>query len=161
MKFTVKDHLLYRDGVKVKQIPSPNHSGRIVPQIIVIHYTGDNSFMGAVSWLCNPSAKVSAHLVIAKDGLVYQLLPFNVCGWHAGRSEYNGEPNVNGFSVGIENVGTGDSWPDEQVETIRAVCVALSERYEIEDIVGHEDVAIPEGRKSDPGVNFPWEKVTD
>lgn len=161
MNFTVKNHLLYKGDKPVTFRQSPNHSGNITPRIIVIHYTGDNSLQGALSWLCAKQAKVSAHLVIAKDGTVYQLLPFNVCAWHAGRSEYNGEPNVNGFSVGIECVGIGDSWPDAQVEAIRAVCIALSERYEIEDIVGHEDIALPEGRKSDPGPNFPWDKVTE
>lgn len=160
MKFTVKDHLLYRDGVKVKQIPSPNHGGRIVPRIIVIHYDGTNG-TGGLSWLTREGSGVSAHFWISKKGEVIQLLKTCLRGWHAGKSEWDGKNDVNSFSIGIECQGTGSAWPNEQVETIRAVCEALSERYEIEDIVGHEDIAIPEGRKADPGPNFPWDKVVE
>lgn len=161
MKFTVKGHLLYRDGVKVKQIPSPNHGGGIDVKLIVEHFTGSNSLSGALSWLTTPKSGVSAHLVIAKDGTVYQLLPFTKKAWHTGKSEYDGRPNCNDFSIGIENVGIGDYFPDEQMEANRAVIEALFEAYPgILDVVGHEDIAIPEGRKSDPGINFPWDKVT-
>jgi len=157
MSYEVIDHFLFLDGQQVEYRPSPNHGGEIVPQIIVVHYTGDNSLEGALSWLCARRSGVSAHLVVAKNGTVYQLLPFNVVGWHAGRSQYNGQANVNAFSVGIENVGVGDDWPDAQVEANRAIIEALFAAYPIEDVVGHEDVA--PGRKVDPGPNFPWEKV--
>lgn len=158
--FEVRKHILYKDGKVVTQKPSPNHGGVIVPTIIVIHYTGDNSLSGALSWLCAKQSGVSAHLVIAKDGTVYQLLPFNIKGWHAGVSEYNGHSGVNAFSVGIENQGLGDEWPEAQVVANREVISVLSKAYTILDIVGHEDVAMPEGRKVDPGPNYPWDKVT-
>lgn len=156
--FSIKNHRLYRDGKPVDYYPSPNVGRPITPRIVVIHYTGDNGFKGAISWLTASVSGVSAHLVIAKNGEVVQLVPFNVAAWHAGASEYNGEQGVNSFSIGIENVGVGDEWPDAQVEVIRDVLSALSHAYDIEDIVGHEDVA--PGRKVDPGPNFPWDKVT-
>ena len=159
MKFSVKDHFLFFEGKRVEYRPSPNHGKIITPRLIVIHYTGDNSCQGALSWLCAGEAKVSAHLVVAKDGKVYQLVPFNIAAWHAGVSSYNGESGVNAFSIGIENVGIGDVWPEAQVETNRAIIEALSEVYAIEDIVGHCDVA--PGRKVDPGPNYPWDKVCD
>ena len=158
MKYEVKNHFLFIDGQQVEYRESPNQGREMQPTLIVIHYTGDNSCQGAVSWLCSPRSGVSAHLVIDKDGTIYQLLPFNVVAWHAGKAEYNGRSNVNGFSVGIENVGIGDEWPPEQVEAIRAVIATLYAYYPIEDVVGHSDVA--PGRKSDPGPNFPWDKVT-
>lgn len=157
-RYAVKSHFLFLDGKRVEFRPSPNHGGVIKPRLIVIHYTGDNSLPGALSWLCARQSKVSAHLVIAKDGAVYQLLPLNVAGWHAGASSYNGQSGVNAFSIGIENVGLGDVWPDAQVEANRAVIAALSDAYAIEDIVGHCDVA--PGRKIDPGPHYPWDKVT-
>lgn len=156
----VKDNFLFADGEQVEYLSSPNHGGIITPRLIVIHYTGDNSLEGALSWLCAPVSKVSAHVVIAKDGTVYQLLPFNVKGWHVGNSSYNGELNVNNFSIGIENQGIGDDWPNAQVEANRAIIEALFEAYPIQDVVGHSSVALPPGRKSDPGDAFPWEKVT-
>ena len=158
--FTVKGHWLYLDGQRVAYRPSPNHGGEITPRLIVVHYTGDNSLEGALSWLCSPKAKVSAHLVVAKDGTVYQLLPFNIRAWHAGVSSYEGESGVNDFSIGIENVGIGDNWPAPQVEANRAVIAALFAAYELIDVVGHEDVAVPKGRKPDPGPRYPWELVT-
>jgi len=156
--YEIRDDFLFIDGVRVEYRQSPNHGSQIEPRLIVIHYTGDNSCEGALSWLCSKKSGVSAHLVIDKDGTIYQLLPFNIQGWHAGRGEYNGEKYVNGFSIGIENVGIGDSWPDAQIEANRAVIETLYSYYPIEDVVGHEDVA--PGRKVDPGPNYPWDKVT-
>ena len=157
MEYKIIDNLLFKDGEQVEYRQSPNHGSMTEPRLIVIHYTGDNSLEGALSWLCAQESGVSAHLVISKDGTIYQLLPFNIQGWHAGRGSYNGETHVNGFSIGIENVGIGDDWPSEQVEANRAVIAALYAAYPIEDVVGHSDVA--PGRKSDPGPNFPWDEV--
>lgn len=159
MKFTAKNHLLYQDGRLVPQHPSPNHGGVTKPRIIVIHYTATEGLESPLSWLTNRQSKVSAHLIVDKDGTVYQLLPFNVVGWHAGVSSYEGQSGVNSFSIGIENVGTGKTWPDAQIEANRAIIAALYEAYPtIEDTVGHEDVA--PGRKVDPGPRYPWDQVT-
>ena len=141
--------------------PTPNHGKLIKPGLVVIHYTGSNSLQGVLSWLCDPKSRVSAHLVIAKTGQVWQLLPFNVRAWHAGKSEYAGRANVNGFSIGIENVGLGDEWPEAQIEANIGVIRALCAVYDIVDLVGHDEVAIPEGRKADPGPHYPWKRVGD
>lgn len=157
--FKVIDGFLYQDGNPVEYRPAADHGDKMNPDLIVIHYTGDNSLMGALEELTSPKGReVSAHLVIDKDGSVYQLLPLNVVGWHAGESNYYDEVYVNRFSIGIENVGFGDEWPDAQVEVIRAVIEALFEAYPIRDVVGHSDVA--PGRKPDPGPRFPWDRVT-
>lgn len=147
--YTVENHILHLNGKPMSQKPSPNHGGIITPEILVIHYTGSNSLQGALSWLCAPEAKVSAHLVIAKDGQVWQLLPFNVKGWHAGVSSYDGRSNCNDFSVGIENVGLGDEWPEAQIDANIGIIKALFHAYDLIDCVGHMDVA--PGRKPDPG----------
>lgn len=158
MSYEVFDNLLFINAEPVEFHKSPNHGREITPRIIVIHYTGDNSCQGAVSWLTSARSGVSAHLVVDKDGTIYQLVPFNVAAWHAGKSDYNGQSNVNAFSIGIENVGIGDEWPDTQVEANRQIIAALFANYPIEDVVGHSDVA--PGRKVDPGPNYPWDKVT-
>lgn len=158
MKCEVRDHLLFIDGTQVTFQESPNAGREITPTLIVIHYTGDDSMEGGLSWLCAKRSGVSAHLLIGKDGSIVQLVPFNRVAWHAGRSDYNGRANVNSFSIGIENVGIGDEWPDAQVEVNRAVIETLFAAYPIEDVVGHSDVA--PGRKVDPGPLYPWDKVT-
>ena len=157
--YEVKHNFLLKDGKLVTYLQSPNYGKLIKPRLIVIHYTGDNSTSGALSWLTSPKSRVSAHLVIDKKGVVYQLLPFDVAAWHAGVSEYEGQKGVNNFSIGIENVGIGDVWPAAQVDANREVISALCDAYSITDIVGHEDVA--PGRKVDPGPRYPWGEVTD
>lgn len=88
--------------------PSPNVGGALVPQFIVLHDTASGlSDAGPIDWLTNPISKVSAHVVIGRDGKITQLVPFNVKAWHAGVSAWRGRQMLNGFSVGIEIVNPG------------------------------------------------------
>ena len=160
MSYEIKDHMLFIDGEQVEYKPSPNHGGEIDPTVIVIHYTASNNNDGDINWLTSKQSKVSAHVVVAKDGTIVQLLPFNIKGWHAGVSKYRGREYVNSFSVGIENTGLGDEWPEPQVVANRELIRALFDAYPgMMDVVGHSDVA--PGRKVDPGPNYPWSEVCD
>jgi N-acetylmuramoyl-L-alanine amidase len=158
--YSVKKNILYKGLDPVASKRSPNHGGEITPELIVIHYTGDNG-TGGLEWLCSSESGVSAHLWISKAGIVWQLLPFNIRAWHAGVSSWKGEAegnSVNGFSIGIENQGTGDNWPDAQVEANRLVIAALIKAYPtITDVAGHDQVA--PGRKVDPGPRYPWKRI--
>jgi len=94
------------DGVKV--IPTPNKSGSIVPELLIVHDTaGQLDYMTSVSWLCNPQAKASAHFVIGRKGEIVQLASCLVRCWHAGVSSYHGRSNVNGFAIGVEFANPG------------------------------------------------------
>lgn len=155
-KYEVKNNRLYKDGLPVSYKESPNHGGVIEPTLIVIHFTGDNG-TGGLQWLTQKGSNVSAHLWIAKTGVIWQLLPFNVRAWHAGVSFWDGESDVNSFSIGIENQGLGDEWPEAQVQANIDLIIALHRAYPITATVGHEDVA--PGRKVDPGPKYPWERV--
>lgn len=159
--YFVKNHFLFKDGQRVSYKQSPNYNKGIAinPEIIVIHYTGTPGLASPLSWLTQAGSGVSAHLLISTEGVVWQLLPFNVRAWHAGQSEYDGRADVNSFSIGIENVGTGAAWPDKQIKELTLVCQALWDAYSLVDIVGHDDVA--PGRKVDPGPKFPWHIVRD
>lgn len=101
----VVDHVL--QGPNVNQHDSPNRSGKIVPELVVMHYTAGVRFENAVRWLCNPRAKASAHFVIGRDGKIAQLVPCDRRAWHAGVSEFRGRKSVNRFSIGIELVNAG------------------------------------------------------
>ena len=46
--------------------------------------------------------KVSAHVLIKRNGEVIQFVPFNKRAWHAGVSSYKGKNDCNNFSIGIE-----------------------------------------------------------
>ena len=103
--------------------------------------------------------KVSAHALVARDGILTQYVSFNRRAWHAGRSVYCGRSACNDFSVGIELEGTDDQpYMRPQYETLAAVVRALRRAYPSlrgAAIVGHSDIA--PGRKSDPGAAFDWD----
>lgn len=112
LKLWVAAHCLQIDGKPAPWAATPNRGGAIKPEIIVLHETaGRLDAASSVSWLCNPKAKASAHLVVGRDGRVTQLAPFNYATWHAGRSNYRGRDGVNAFSIGIELVGPGKMRP--------------------------------------------------
>jgi len=79
-----------------------NVGGALKPDLLVMHYTASSNAGGAVSWLCDPRAKASAHLVIDEKGNITQLAPFNIIAWHAGVSQWKGRKNINQYAVGIE-----------------------------------------------------------
>ena len=102
--------------------------------------------------------KVSAHVLVARDGALTQYVSFNRRAWHAGRSFYCGRDACNDFSVGIELEGT-DELPYTQVQykQLAALVRALRRAYvsmRAAEIVGHSDIA--PGRKTDPGAAFDW-----
>ena len=89
----------------VNYIESPNQGGPFAPgqpDTIVIHYTAGANAESAIHTLCDRERKVSAHLVVGRDGVVTQLLPFNIVGWHAGRSQWRERESFNQYSIGIE-----------------------------------------------------------
>lgn len=94
--------LVADDGTPVRFVDTPNKGGVMVPEYLVMHYTAGSSAEGAVSWLSNPAARASAHLVIGRDGGITQLVAFNRVAWHAGQSQWVGRSGLNNFSIGIE-----------------------------------------------------------
>lgn len=40
--------------------------------------------------------------MVARDGAVTQLVPFDTVAWHAGKSSYGGRDGLNNYSIGIE-----------------------------------------------------------
>ncbi|MCA1791231.1 MAG: 1,6-anhydro-N-acetylmuramyl-L-alanine amidase AmpD, partial [Thioalkalivibrio sp.] len=52
--------------------------------------------------------RVSAHVVIARNGRAIQFVPFDERAWHAGVSCWNGREACNDFSIGIELEGCDD-----------------------------------------------------
>ena len=94
------------------------------PRFVVMHYTAGGS--GAASrdyMLKSPTQKqrllgagakvyASAHVVVDRDGTVWQIVPFNRKARHAGRSRWKGLESLNRYSVGIEIANYG--WLDPQ-----------------------------------------------
>lgn len=56
-----------------------------------------------------------------------------------------------------QQLGYWHLYTEKQIECVHQVCELLREQYQIEHIVGHDDIA--PGRKTDPGPAFPLEKL--
>ncbi|WP_315853238.1 N-acetylmuramoyl-L-alanine amidase [Alteromonas oceanisediminis] len=101
----INQHLLL--GKAVSQVPSTNHGNHFstdnqLPDTVIIHYTAGSSLDSAVTTMCDPNNRVSAHIVVGRNGEMVQLVPFNHVAWHAGKSEWRGRTGLNQYSIGIE-----------------------------------------------------------
>ena len=107
--------------------------------------------------------KVSAHLLVRRDGSVVQYVPLNRRAWHAGESSFAGRERCNDFSIGIELEGEDHTpYEEAQYRTLAELIVSL--RAELPglagaEVVGHCDIA--PGRKTDPGEAFNWQYLDD
>lgn len=134
--------------------------------MIVLHYTGMPSGEAALARLRDPEAQVSAHYLVEEDGRIFRLVPEERRAWHAGKSFWRGQTDVNGASVGIEIVNPGHefgyrAFPEAQVAALIELLADIRARWQVADadIVGHSDVA-PD-RKEDPGELFPWRRLAE
>lgn len=76
--------------------------------MIVLHYTAGTSAESSALFLTRPEVSASAHVVIGREGEVFQLVPFNIEAWHAGKSWYAGRGGLNRYSIGIELDNLGE-----------------------------------------------------
>ncbi len=145
--------------------PSPSFDARALPvSMLVLHYTGMADAAAALDRLTDPTAKVSAHYVVAEDGQVFALVDESNRAWHAGRSWWRGITDINSASVGIEIVNPGHEFgyrpfPDEQMAALEALADEIVRRHGIAPamVVGHSDIA--PARKDDPGELFDWPRL--
>jgi N-acetylmuramoyl-L-alanine amidase len=150
--------------VNVVDLPSPNHAPRPAHAVIdalVLHYT-ELPLKESLDILRDGARehRVSAHYVLAEDGLVHRLVPEARVAWHAGRSHWRGREALNATSIGVEIVnlqGDRHDYPDTQIAALIELCHGILARHPAivpRNVVGHSDIA-PK-RKIDPGVRFPW-----
>ncbi|MBI4357470.1 MAG: 1,6-anhydro-N-acetylmuramyl-L-alanine amidase AmpD [Gammaproteobacteria bacterium] len=131
------------------------------------HYGGtyiDDFFCGRLDQSSPPELlyllplKVSAHLLIRRQGQITQFVPFSKRAWHAGESSFQGKSHCNDFSIGIELEGTEDSrYETIQYQRLAEVTHSLMCTYPALSsprITGHSDIA--PNRKTDPGPYFDW-----
>ncbi len=157
----------YTGGLEIDICPSPNFGerrGERKVDMLLLHYTGMESASGALSWLCNPDSEVSAHYFVFEDGRVIQMVPEMDRAWHAGKSFWAGDSDINSCSIGIEIANPGHAcgspdFPDEQMESVVDLCKDIVLRHEIlpARVLAHSDVA--PGRKQDPGEKFDWARL--
>ena len=162
------------------QIPSPNCDARPPGcgiELIVIHnislppgcFGGDaiaQLFTNCLDPSADPyfrdiaDALVSSHFLIRRDGELIQFVPCGDRAWHAGASQWRGRDRCNDFSVGIELEGCDDvPFEESQYQVLDRLIDVLRDAYPIADCVGHSDIALPRGRKTDPGPYFEWARL--
>jgi len=98
----------------------------------------------------------SAHCFIGRDGRIALTVPEDKQAYHAGSSTYKGRQYWNGFSYGIELIGSSTSgFTDEQYTTCAKHCARLMQvnGIHIDMVVGHEEITQHRPRpKVDPGM---------
>lgn len=143
--------------------PSPNFGPRrdgLVPELVVIHYTGMESCDAALARLCDPAAQVSAHYLISERGEVMSLVEEKLRAWHAGAGGWAGQGDVNSRSIGVELANTGaQPFAEPQMAALERLLQGIMSRWNIppQRVIGHSDMA-PE-RKEDPGRRFDWRRL--
>lgn len=130
----VNKHWLFWDSPNVDLKRDRQKFGTFIqPTLIVIHYAVTHSLDATVA--AQNARDYWAHLSIdgyADEGpvyKVYQALPFNEMGSHAGASEWQGRDRCNGFSIGIEIANPGPLARDAQ-GNLRTVYGKLWEEYD-------------------------------
>ncbi len=174
MQIDLKTGLL----AQVDYHPSPNQDNRPDPDDIsgiVIHSISlppgeygtpwiDDLFLNKLDPFGHPyflqiaDLRVSAHVLIARDGSITQYVPFHCRAWHAGVSFWKGREKCNDFTIGIELEGC-DTQPFEREQylqlsrVILALCAGYP-RLNVKNITSHSHIS--PGRKTDPGPFFDW-----
>lgn len=101
--------------------------------------------------------KVSSHFLISRRGEIYQFVSTQKKAWHAGVSSFLGREKCNDFSIGIELEGDSEHpFEDIQYTALAKLSAQLDATYPNLQFTGHSDIA--PGRKTDPGIQFSWQK---
>lgn len=143
---------------------------------VVIHGTGVDCAR-TIEIFTGASYQVSAHLVMDRDGAIYELVSCldgrALRAWHAGDSRWDVSQDgrsarlerFNDFSIGIELVNVnGNVFPytEAQYKSLFGVINLLRKHYPAlnnpESIIGHEQIAGFRG-KIDPGRKFDWSRL--
>lgn len=93
------------------------------------------------------------HAYVFTTGETYHLAPFDRLVWHAGRSQWLQDSDLNRLSIGVAfgNTNTPATlYPKIQVDKMLELCQMLCTIYKIPvmNVLGHKEVS--PGRKTDP-----------
>ena len=88
----------------IHKFKSLNFDSRIGKKVsyIILHYTALPSIDESISFLCKAENKVSCHYIISQSGKIYNLVNEKKRAWHAGKSYWLEEKDLNSISIGIE-----------------------------------------------------------
>lgn len=151
------DRLVYSPNVGVRK-------GAGFPKFLIMHYTGLESAARSIAVLSDPVCEVSCHYVVDVDGCIVQMVQEADRAWHAGVSYWQGETDINSYSIGIEIQNEGHvaglpDFPEEQMLAVEQLALDIFRRHRMrpEHVLAHSDIA-PQ-RKIDPGEKFDWARL--
>ena len=114
--------------------------------------------------LSQKSSNVSTHYLISREGTILNLLCPKFKAWHAGKSKWKSDININDHSIGIELENQGHdfgytNFSKKQYDSLKSLIFFLKINFYIlnEDILYHSDIA--PNRKQDPGEKFFINKI--
>ena len=134
---------------------------RSATNYIVLHYDDGGSYKSTRRTLIKK--RNSYHYYIQRDGTIIKLIDPKYEASHAGISYYKGKFRLNKYSIGIclQN-NPPEAYTEKQYNSAGWLIKQLQSRYKDSTskvIIGHSDIALPRGRKIDPGEHFNWEKL--
>jgi N-acetylmuramoyl-L-alanine amidase len=68
------------------------------PNYVIIHHTAQNSTEQTLKTFTTPKTQVSAHYVIGRDGVIYQMLNDYLRAWHGGAAKWGNLTDINSSS---------------------------------------------------------------
>ncbi len=135
-----------------------------IVKYIVIHYTGMKTLKLAYQKLSSKHSNVSIHYLISQNGIIFNLLCPSYKAWHAGKSKWKNNTNINEHSIGIELENKGHefgytNYSKKQYYSLKNLIYFLKKNFYITDnnIVFHSDIA--PNRKLDPGEKFSIKRI--
>jgi N-acetylmuramoyl-L-alanine amidase len=132
------------------------------PNFVIIHHTAQSDVGQTLKTFTISSSQVSAHYVIADDGVIHHMLNDYLRAYHAGVSKWGNITDLNSVSIGIELDNNGsEPFSEAQISSLLKLLGNLKKRYSIPtaNFIAHADVA-PK-RKPDPHEGFPWKRLAD
>ncbi|HWQ28446.1 MAG TPA: N-acetylmuramoyl-L-alanine amidase [Dehalococcoidia bacterium] len=138
-----------RPPPRIISAPSPNHGGRRSRTVgCVLHSTRGGAptyqqeFWGTLNWFAASKSRVSAHVVIAGDGTLAEVVDPDLIAWHA-RAK-----NVTHLGVELVQPRLGDPITDAQYSTLAWWLIQMSRKYGFP--LDHEH--LPEHRETPEGI---------
>lgn len=132
------------------------------PNFVILHHTAQSSAEQTLFTFSITRTSVSAHYVVGRDGVIYQMLNDYMRAWHAGNSRWGAITDMNSCSLGIEIDNNGEEpFSDAQINALITLLGFLKKEYDIPqaNFIAHSDIA--PSRKNDPSKFFPWKKLAD
>ncbi len=149
---------------------SPNfRKGREGNKILaIVNHITAGLMPGALNWMLNPLAKVSAHYLVSKNGRIIQMVADEDSAFAVGNvnrpnwSLYDGS-NPNDYTLSIEHEAlAGESLTQQQYQASLELHWMLISKWQIpidrDHIIGHYRLDSI-NRQNDPGDRFPWDRL--